>query len=197
MRKVNRAGLELIKEFEGLRLEAYPDPGSVDGNPWTIGYGSTDGVKKGMKITKELAEAKLVADLSAAERAVTDLITVPLNDNQFAALTSFTFNLGRGNLSKSTLRTKLNAGDYDSVPAQLARWNKNDGKVMAGLTRRRAAEGALWRTPVKAESKPIILVPETLPPSTGTTFGKGLLITVVVLTVFLACVFFLILNGAK
>ena len=192
-RKINRAGLELVKEFEGLRLEAYPDPGSVDGNPWTIGYGSTAGVKKGMKITKELAEARLVDDLAEAERAVAELIEVPLNDNQFAALTSFTFNLGRGNLQKSTLRTRLNAGDYEAIPAQLARWNKNDGKVMAGLTRRRAAEAELWRTPSQT-TKPIILEPlatETSP------VRSGVLTVVVIAAVLIAVVAYLIINGAK
>lgn len=146
-RKVNAATLAHIKASEGLRLSAYPDPGSKDGNPVTIGYGSTSGVRKGMTITAAEAEARLVKDLAHAEDTVERLVKVPLNDNQFGALVSFVFNIGSGAFSTSTLLRKLNAGDYSSVPAQLARWNKNDGSVMAGLTRRRAAEAKLWNTP--------------------------------------------------
>lgn len=146
-RKVNAATLAHIKASEGLRLSAYPDPGSKNGEPWTIGYGSTSGVRKGMTITKEQAEARLVQDLTHAEDTVSRLVMVPLNDNQFGALVSFVFNIGSGAFASSTLLRKLNAGDYSSVPAQLARWNRNDGSVMAGLTKRRAAEAKLWATP--------------------------------------------------
>lgn len=146
-RQVNKAGLDLIKSFEGLRLEAYPDPGT-GGDPWTVGYGSTKGVKKGMKITVQEAEQRLIMDLQDACKAVERFVTVPLNDNQFAALVSFTFNCGAGNLAVSTLLKRLNEGEYGSVPMQLMRWNKAAGKVMSGLTRRRAAEGDLFQKPV-------------------------------------------------
>ena len=147
-RKVNAATLSHIKQSEGLRLTAYPDPGSKNGIPYTIGYGSTSGVKKGDKITEAEAERLLVRDLTYAENTVERLVKVPLNDNQFGALVSFVFNIGAGAFEDSTLLRRLNAGDYVSVPAQLARWNKNDGSVMAGLTKRRAAETALWLSPV-------------------------------------------------
>lgn len=143
-RKVNAETLDHIKRFEGLRLTAYPDPGSRDGTPWTIGYGSTTGVRKGMTITQAEADRRLVADLATAEAAVDRLVKVPLTDNQFGALVSFTFNVGVGAFECSTLLKKLNAQQYDAVPAELARWNKNDGKVMQGLTNRRAAEAGLW-----------------------------------------------------
>jgi len=149
MRKVNQPTLELIKKSEGLRLTAYPDPGSKNGVPWTIGYGSTKGVTKGMKISAEEAEARLRDDLTHAENTVSRLVTMPLNDNQFGALVSFVFNIGAGAFEQSTLLSVLNQGKYEAVPAQLARWNKNDGSVMAGLTKRRAEEAKLWNTPSK------------------------------------------------
>ena len=162
-RKVNAATLAHIKASEGLRLSSYPDPGSKNGEPWTIGYGSTSGVRKGMTITKEQAEARLVQDLTHAEDTVSRLVMVPLNDNQFGALVSFVFNIGSGAFASSTLLRKLNAGDYAAVPAQLARWNKNDGSVMAGLTKRRPAEAKLWATPA---SFPIDLPDDPQTPAT-------------------------------
>lgn len=146
-RQVNKAGLDLIKSFEGLRLEAYPDPGT-GGDPYTIGWGSTKGVKKGMKITVQEAEQRLIMDLQDACKAVERYVTIPLNDNQFAALVSFTFNVGAGNLAVSTLLKRLNEGEYGSVPMQLMRWNRAAGKILNGLTRRRTAEGDLFQRPV-------------------------------------------------
>lgn len=146
-RQVNKAGLDLIKSFEGLRLEAYPDPGT-GGDPYTVGFGSTKGVKKGMKITVQEAEQRLIMDLQDACKAVERYVTIPLNDNQFAALVSFTFNVGAGNLAVSTLLKRLNEGEYGSVPMQLMRWNRAAGKILNGLTRRRTAEGDLFQRPV-------------------------------------------------
>jgi lysozyme len=141
-RKTNKAGIELIKHFEGLHTEAYLCPANV----WTIGYGHTQGVRKGQVITEAEAEQFLIEDLSSAESSVERLIACALNENQFAALVSFTFNLGAGNLKTSTLRRKLNGGDYDAVPSELARWVKAGGKTLPGLVRRRAAEGELFVT---------------------------------------------------
>ena len=146
-RQVNKAGLDLIKSFEGLSLTAYPDPGT-GGDPWTIGFGSTKGVRKGMKITEQEAEQRLIMDLQDACKAVEWYVTIPLNDNQFAALVSFTFNVGAGNLAVSTLLKRLNEGEYGSVPMQLMRWNRAAGKILNGLTRRRTAEGDLFQRPV-------------------------------------------------
>lgn len=142
--RTSEEGLDLIREYEGLRLEAYPDPGT-GGEPWTIGYGHTgDDVFPRMRITRTEADALLRGDVQHAEKAVRDLVRVPLTQHQFDALVSFCFNCGRGALAKSTLLRKLNAGDYDAVPAELARWNKAAGRVMPGLVRRRKAEAALW-----------------------------------------------------
>lgn len=137
-------GLELIKEFEGLRLTAYLCPAQV----WTIGYGHTAGVRQGDVIIEAQADAFLRHDLAASELAVGRRVTALLNQNQFDALVSFTFNLGAGNLSRSTLLKKLNAGDYAGAAEEFLRWNRAGGKPLAGLSRRRAAERALFLTEV-------------------------------------------------
>ena len=140
MRHTGRAGLELIKHFEGLRLEAYLCPAGV----WTIGYGSTRGVIESMTITETEAEAMLRRDLLTAERSVLRLVNVPLTHNQFDALVSFTFNLGGGALQRSTLRRKVNREDHEDVPAELLKWNRAGGKISRGLIRRRQAEAELY-----------------------------------------------------
>lgn len=152
-RHINAAGLELVKSFEGLRLDAYRDTGGV----LTIGYGHTKGVKGGDRITEQVASGLLMDDLEDAEAAVAKFITVPLNDNQFAALVSFAFNVGSEAFRRSTLRKKLNARDYDAVPGQLALWVNDNGKKLAGLVRRRKAEADLWSTPFVAapQSPPV------------------------------------------
>mgnify|MGYP003366972558 CR=1 FL=1 len=137
-------GLELIKEFEGLRLTAYLCPAQV----WTIGYGHTAGVRQGDVIIEAQADAFLRHDLAASELAVGRRVTALLNQNQFDALVSFTFNLGAGNLSRSSLLQKLNAGDYAGAAEEFLRWNRAGGKPLAGLSRRRAAERALFLTEV-------------------------------------------------
>ncbi len=132
----NDAGLKLIESFEGLRLTAYQDSVKV----WTIGYGHTKNVKKGQTITQQQAEAFLQQDLAVAEAAVNRL-RLTLTDNQFAALVSFTFNLGAGNLKK-LLKNGLAA-----APDRLLLFDHAGGRVLAGLTRRRQAERALFLTP--------------------------------------------------
>lgn len=140
MARINAAGLALVKAQEGLRLEAYPDEGGV----WTIGYGHTKGVKPGDVISGAQAEMLLDADLAEAERAVSDLVKVPLTDNQFAALVDFVFNEGAGAFAGSTLLKKLNEGGYALVPACLKSWIFDNGRMAQGLVKRRAAEAALW-----------------------------------------------------
>lgn len=143
--------VELIKAFEGYH-NARPD-GTVSAyrcpaGKWTIGWGSTRGVRSGMNITRAEAERLLRRDMDECLAAVRRYIKVPLTVNQTDALVSFVFNLGEGNFRSSTLLRKLNAGDYDAVPTELAKWNKatvNGRKVaLKGLTRRRAAEAALF-----------------------------------------------------
>ncbi|MGE0108234.1 MAG: lysozyme [Bdellovibrionales bacterium] len=141
MPEIPQEALDLVKIFEGLRLSAYLCPAGK----WTIGYGHTQGVVQGQAITKEQAEALLMDDLTRAALPIEQCVDVPLSRRQFAALVSFVFNVGAGNFKRSTLLRKLNQGLYDHVPAQLARWNKSKGKVLDGLSRRRAAEAALWK----------------------------------------------------
>lgn len=138
--RINAAGLKLITTFEGCELEAYQD--SVD--VWTIGYGHTKGVAKGMKITQAQAEQLLQEDLGEFEAAVTDAVSVTLNANQFSALVSFCFNLGPGSLFESTLLRYLNEGKYEAAANQFPRWDKAGEQRLLGLTRRRLAERALF-----------------------------------------------------
>lgn len=137
--KVSEAGKALIKSFESCRLEAYPDPGT-GGAPYTIGYGSTAGVKKGDKITQARADMLFKLDIEAAARAVTHSVKVPLNQNQFDALVSFTFNVGAGALTESTLLRKLNDENYSGAANEFSRWIYGGGKILLGLVNRREAE---------------------------------------------------------
>ena len=134
---------DLIKEFEGCKLEAYPDP-ATGGEPITIGYGHTGGVKLGEVITQEQADEYLISDVKRFADAVNQMVTVPITQSEFDALCSFAFNLGIGNLRNSTLLRKLNSGNKDSAANQFLVWNMAGGRVMAGLTRRREAERTLF-----------------------------------------------------
>lgn len=141
----SQTGINLIKGFEGKRLTAYDDGVGV----WTIGYGTIKypngvRVKKGDTCTDAQAESYLKNDLVKFESAINRLVKVPLNQNQFDALSSFTYNLGETNLSKSTLLKKLNAKDYAGAADQFLVWNRAGGKVLNGLVRRRDAERNLF-----------------------------------------------------
>ena len=139
-RQTNASGVNLIKTFEGLRLKAYQDAVGV----WTIGYGTTRGVKPGQEISEAQAEALLKTDLNRFEQAVNQAVRVPINDNQFAAIVSFTYNVGAGAMRSSTLLRKLNRRDIYGAANEFPRWNRAGGRVLAGLTRRRNAERALF-----------------------------------------------------
>ncbi|PRI21514.1 lysozyme [Pectobacterium versatile] len=143
--QISNNGINLIKQFEGCRLTAYQDSVGV----WTLGYGWTqpvDGkpIRRGMTIDAATAERLLKTGVVQYERAVNQLVRVSITQNQFDALVSFTYNLGSRSLSTSTLLKKLNAGDYAGAAAEFARWNRAGGKDLAGLTRRREAERALF-----------------------------------------------------
>lgn len=138
--KASGACRALIREFEACRLIAYLCPAGIP----TIGIGHTKGVKMGDRCTVQQADAWLTEDLQDAEAAVSRLVQRPLTQNQFDALASFTFNLGAGRLAESTLLILLNRGNYAGAAAQFGRWDKSKGVTLAGLTRRRAAEAALF-----------------------------------------------------
>lgn len=142
-RRINAAGLALVKQWEGLKTKAYQDVADV----WTIGYGHTSAagapvVKPNMVITEARAEEILRDDLAKFEERVARLVKVPLTDNQHAVLVSFDFNTGK--LHSSTLLKKLNAGDYDAVPLELMKWVNAGGRRVKGLVNRRAAEAGFW-----------------------------------------------------
>ena len=144
--KVNNAGIQLIKSFEGCLLNAYLDSVKVP----TVGYGATyyengSKVKIGDKITQQRANELLAWHINDFAENVEKVITSELNDNQFSALVSFAFNLGVANLKKSTLLKKVNINPNDiSIGTEFLKWNKAGGKVLGGLTRRRKAEYALY-----------------------------------------------------
>lgn len=136
--KTSQRGIDLIKQFEGLRLTAYKCPAGV----YTIGYGHTRGVKRGMKITEEEASAYLAADLRNSEKAVERYDSIyHWNQNEYDALVSFTFNCGATNL-RSLLRNGLR--NRSQIAVTLPLYRKSGGKVLKGLVRRRAAEKALF-----------------------------------------------------
>ncbi|GKX53986.1 lysozyme [Leminorella grimontii] len=137
-----QAGINLIKEFEGLELSKYRDAVGL----WTIGYGHLirSGETFERSLTEQEAEALLRKDLLESERGIRRLVSVPLTQNQFDALVSFVFNVGVGRLATSTLLKKLNAQDYRGAADELPKWNKAGGNVLPGLTRRRQAERALF-----------------------------------------------------
>jgi len=150
MKKVNKSCIDLIKSFEGLFLKPYLDPIGIP----TIGYGTIkypDGKKVTMNdspITEKQALEYLEFEIHEKALGVENMIIVSLNDNEFGALVSFAYNLGLGNLKKSTLLKLLNSGKEKSIVAEeFLKWNKAGGKVLTGLTRRRQAEKALFLQP--------------------------------------------------
>ena len=145
--KINAAGLDLIKRWEGLRLTAYQDSGGV----WTIGYGHTaeagpPAPKAGMKITEKEANDILTRDLGQYERAVTKAISVAPTSNQFAAMVSLCYNIGPTNFAKSSVVRRMNEGNSKAAADAFLLWNKAGGKVLKGLTARREDEKKLFLT---------------------------------------------------
>src|SRR5438067_4902133 len=137
----------IIQQFEGCAkrrsdgsFEAYPDPGT-GGDPWTIGWGSTGAdIKKGLVWTQAQCDERFAQHLAEFGEGVAAAIGgAPTTQHQFDAMVSFAYNVGLGNFRSSTLLKKHNAGDYAGAAAEFARWNKAAGKVLPGLTRRRAA----------------------------------------------------------
>lgn len=146
---INKAALDLIKEFEGFRAEAYKDAVGV----WTIGYGTTAmaevGIipKAGMKITEAQAEGYLDAAVTKFSHNVTKVLTKPANENEFGAMVSLAYNIGPGAFSKSSVLRKFNADDKMGAADAFLLWNKAGGKVLNGLVRRRQAERDLFLKP--------------------------------------------------
>lgn len=146
--KINQAGIDLLKRFEGLRLEAYKDAIGI----LTIGYGHTSmagspKVVSGLRISKDEAEKILKKDLGKYEAAVEKELGASIStitDNQFAALASLCYNIGPGNLAKASCIREIKRGNFEKAANRLLLWNKAGGKVLRGLTRRRKAERELF-----------------------------------------------------
>ena len=141
MRRINEAGLALIKRYEGCELTAYRCPAGK----WTIGFGSTGPhVYPGLTITREQAEDLLRRDLDRFEKRVSQ-VQRPLTDNQFSALVSFIFNCGPLALQGTGMTAALSSPQWEAeVPRQMLRWTKSGGKELKGLVARRQAEVELW-----------------------------------------------------
>lgn len=138
---ISQNGIDLIKSFESFRAKTYVCPAGKK----TIGWGHTGAdVKDGMTVSKEQAEELLRKDLISAETAVVELIDRPLTQNQFDALVSFVFNIGRPKFSKSTLRKLLNSGDVKKAALEFDKWIYSNGKILNGLVTRRTREKALF-----------------------------------------------------
>jgi lysozyme len=141
MKPIPKAAVDLIKKYEGRSLKAYKCPANI----WTCGWGSTgDDIKEGVTWSIWQAEDRLKADLGKFAQAVDRLVTVPITDNQRAALISFSYNVGIQALKESTLLRLLNEGKTEEAAGQFERWNKAAGRVLTGLTARRSAERDLF-----------------------------------------------------
>jgi lysozyme len=137
---ISKKGLDLLKSFEGLRLVSYRCPVGI----WTIGYGTTQGIKEGMRITEKQAEIFLQQDLYKVEQTIQRLVKVPITQCIFDALAAFIYNVGGSAFEDSTLLNLLNQKKYSEAGDQLLRWDKAGDKELEGLTRRRRAERKLF-----------------------------------------------------
>lgn len=149
--KTSDRGKALIKSFEGCKLMPYKDGGGI----YTVGWGHTGaGCRPGFEITQEQADTLFDEDVAHFEKGVLDLVLVPITQGQFDALVSFAYNVGLDQdedtkaegLGDSTLLKKLNARDFSGAAIEFLKWNKDNGKVVAGLTRRRIAELAMFES---------------------------------------------------
>lgn len=143
MMHVSPRGRALIKQFEGFREIAYQDVVGV----WTVGFGFTRGVTPGQHMTLAQAEARLITELLGYEQAVLSGCTLEPNQNQLDAMCSLAWNIGIAGFLRSTVLRAHNRGDFQSASRAFGLWNKAGGREWAGLTRRRAAEAALYLEP--------------------------------------------------
>lgn len=139
---VSIIGVNHVKQGEGLRFTAYPDPAS-GGTPWTICYGHTKGVYRGMTATQAQCDRWLREDLAVAEEAVQRLVRVPLTQGQYDAFVSFVFNVGESRFASSTMLKLLNQGQHTAACNQLPKWVYASGKKLNGLITRRDKEKAI------------------------------------------------------
>ncbi len=144
--RTGKQGIQIIQHFEGLKLRPYKCPAGL----WTVGYGTLIGNGKTLPpewnrlFTVSECTALLFEELRSKEKGILRYVRVPLTQNQFDAIVSFVYNLGLGAFQRSTLRRKINRGDFLGASQEFIKWNKAGGKVLAGLTRRRISETALF-----------------------------------------------------
>lgn len=160
--KINKAGIDLIKRFEGFVPNAYLCPAGV----WTIGYGTTSAaglvdVRKGMTITQEQADEWLVYALDKYEGSVLRHLKRTPNENQFSAMVSLCYNIGEGNFKGSTVLREFNDGNFIAAASAFRMWNKAAGKILPGLIRRREVEAQLFSKPVAKGEPPVLADYET------------------------------------
>lgn len=173
--KISENGIRLIRGFEGYHRRlpngdctTYYCPARV----LTIGYGCTEGISEGDVWTEAQAAAALMRELAKHEAAVTRLVTVEINQHQFDALVSFSYNCGSGALSKSTLLKRVNAKDFAGAARAFAAWNKGGGRVLPGLVSRRAREAALFQRPATSSEPPGPRMPQTVDAPNETPEGS-------------------------
>lgn len=176
MMQTSRRGIAAIQQFEAYRMYAYPDPASplaratagkpwgmmparnilrslplsaqtLSGRPWTCGYGATHGVTADTTMTREQADAALAAHLLQYEAAVRRACTLPPTQPQFDAMVSLCYNIGPAGFARSTVVKAHNRGDTQAAARAFSLWNKAGGRVLPGLTRRRALEAAMYLEP--------------------------------------------------
>jgi lysozyme len=170
---MTKDGIDLVKDFEGFRATAYQCPAGV----WTIGYGHTSmagapEVREGMKISRAEGERILKADLVKYEAYVRDAIKVELTPAQYSAAVSLCFNIGGGAFKRSSVVRFCNRREWKSAADAFMLWNKAGGKVLPGLTRRRAAEAALFMSDDVLEDdeiRPVVDEPKGKPMALSTT----------------------------
>ena len=173
--KMSKEGVDaILKKFEGCKLSSYRCPANV----CTIGYGHTSvagapEVTDGMKITQKQADDILFDDLVKFETAVYGMVKQPLTQHQFDVLVDFAYNAGVGALQKSTLLKKVNAAQFDDVPAELAKWTKGKGKVLPGLVRRCQARSAWWVSGVPHDEQEQRVEPDPVPVRTMMESKQG------------------------
>ena len=171
--KTSNRGLSLIVQFEGFRPDAYLDPVGVV----TIGFGFIRGVKMGDKMTLSEARDRLKREIVEYEQGVLAACTRKPNQNQFDAFVCFAFNVGVAGFKKSSVLKAHNRGDYQAAARAFGLWNKAGGKVFTGLTRRRAAEAALYLEPVDIEladePEPMPQAVEPERPMTASTINRA------------------------
>lgn len=167
--KLSSEGLRLIKSFEGYHArqpdgscKAYRCPAGV----WTCGFGCTEGVTPNTHWTEAEATERLAGEIAKFETAVDHCVLVPLNQNQFDALVSFSYNCGAQALARSTLLKHVNAGRFERAAKEFPKWNRGGGRVLPGLVARRAREEALFMKPVEAPEGPIM--PQKVEPEPAT-----------------------------